>query len=94
MSEARKNLVLLVCAILVSSLVVEAAFRVASGVSLFDFSNFRISRVIAINLSDVTDYDSDLGWKFGGNLLRQYWPTLNRRLKLVPTTPDSTTKSN
>jgi hypothetical protein len=32
-------------------------------------------------------YGADLGWKFGGNLLRQYWPTLNRRLKLVPSTP-------
>jgi hypothetical protein len=44
--------------------------------------------------STFTRYASDLGWKFGGNLLRQYWPTLNRRLKLVPATPDSTTKSN
>jgi hypothetical protein len=29
-------------------------------------------------------YASDLGWKFGGNLLRQYWPTINKRLRLVP----------
>jgi hypothetical protein len=29
-------------------------------------------------------YGSDLGWKFGGNLLRQYWPRINRRLRLVP----------
>jgi hypothetical protein len=29
-------------------------------------------------------YASDLGWKFGGNLLRQYWPSINRRLRLVP----------
>jgi hypothetical protein len=29
-------------------------------------------------------YTSDLGWKFGGNLLRQYWPSINRRLRLVP----------
>ena len=29
-------------------------------------------------------YGSDLGWKFGGNLLRQYWPKINRRLRLVP----------
>ncbi|MGA9963787.1 MAG: hypothetical protein WBQ10_01155 [Terriglobales bacterium] len=29
-------------------------------------------------------YGSDLGWKFGGNLLRQYWPRINRKLKLVP----------
>jgi hypothetical protein len=31
-------------------------------------------------------YGVDLGWKFGGNLLRQYWPTINRRLQLVPDT--------
>jgi hypothetical protein len=29
-------------------------------------------------------YASDQGWKFGGNLIRQYWPTINRKLKLVP----------
>src|SRR5580704_12003422 len=29
-------------------------------------------------------YGSDLGWKFGGNMLRQYWPRINRKLKLVP----------
>lgn len=29
-------------------------------------------------------YASDQGWKFGGNLLRQYWPAINRKLKLVP----------
>jgi len=32
-------------------------------------------------------YGSDLGWKFGGHLLRQYWPSINRRLRLVPDTP-------
>ena len=31
-------------------------------------------------------YASDLGWKFGGNLLRQYWPSINRKLRLVPET--------
>jgi hypothetical protein len=31
-------------------------------------------------------YGSDLGWKFGGHLLRQYWPNINRRLRLVPDT--------
>lgn len=31
-------------------------------------------------------YGSDLGWKFGGHLLRQYWPSINRRLRLVPDT--------
>ena len=34
--------------------------------------------------STLTRYGVDLGWRFGGNLLRQYWPTLNRRLRLVP----------
>ena len=29
-------------------------------------------------------YASDQGCKFAGNLLRQYWPTINRKLKLVP----------
>jgi hypothetical protein len=29
-------------------------------------------------------YGSDLGWKFGGNLMRQYWPKINRKLRLVP----------
>jgi hypothetical protein len=29
-------------------------------------------------------YGSDLGWKFGGNLMRQYWPKINRRLRLAP----------
>ncbi|MGA8490697.1 MAG: hypothetical protein WB711_09765 [Terriglobales bacterium] len=33
-----------------------------------------------------TRYASDLGWKFGGHLLRQYWPSINRRLRLVPST--------
>jgi len=32
----------------------------------------------------LTRYASDLGWKFGGNLLRQYWPTINKRLRLLP----------
>lgn len=32
-------------------------------------------------------YGADLGWKFGGHLLRQYWPSINRRLRLVPDTP-------
>jgi len=29
-------------------------------------------------------YASDLGWKFGGHLSRQYWPNINRKLRLVP----------
>jgi hypothetical protein len=34
--------------------------------------------------STFTRYASDLGWKFAGNLLRQYWPHINRKLHLVP----------
>lgn len=34
-------------------------------------------------------YGSDLAWRFGGNLLRQYWPALNRRLRLAPEPPPS-----
>jgi hypothetical protein len=30
-----------------------------------------------------TRYASDLGWRFAGNMLRQYWPTINRRLRLA-----------
>jgi hypothetical protein len=29
-------------------------------------------------------YGYDLMWKAGANLLRQYWPSINRRLKLLP----------
>jgi hypothetical protein len=34
--------------------------------------------------STLTRYASDLGWRFGGNLLRQYWPSINRKLRLAP----------
>jgi hypothetical protein len=30
-----------------------------------------------------TRYASDLGWRFAGNMLRQYWPAINRRLLLA-----------
>jgi hypothetical protein len=33
-----------------------------------------------------TRYASDLGWRFAGNLLRQYWPSINRKLRLAPET--------
>jgi hypothetical protein len=29
-------------------------------------------------------YAIDLGWRFSGNLLRQYWPTINKKLRLAP----------
>lgn len=34
--------------------------------------------------STFTRYASDLGWNFGGNLLRQYWPKINKKLRLAP----------
>jgi len=34
--------------------------------------------------STMIRYAADLGWRFGGNVLRQYWPSINRRLRLVP----------
>jgi len=36
-------------------------------------------------------YASDMGWRFGGNMLRQYWPVINRRLRLA-SEPGSGTK--
>jgi hypothetical protein len=39
--------------------------------------------------STLTRYAYDLSWRFAGNLLRQYWPTINRRLRLAPE-PSST----
>jgi hypothetical protein len=29
-------------------------------------------------------YGSDLAWKFGGNVLRQYWPAINKKLRIMP----------
>ena len=29
-------------------------------------------------------YSSDQGWKFCGNVLRQYWPRINRKLRILP----------
>lgn len=37
--------------------------------------------------STLSRYGVDLAWKFGGNLLRQYWPTINRKIRLAPETP-------
>jgi hypothetical protein len=34
--------------------------------------------------STLIRYASDQGWRFCGNLLRQYWPTINKRFRLVP----------
>jgi hypothetical protein len=35
-------------------------------------------------------YASDMGWRFAGNLLRQYWPSINRKLRLRPLGPEPT----
>lgn len=37
----------------------------------------------------MTRYGSDLAWKFAGNVLRQYWPAINKKLRIVP--PAATT---
>jgi hypothetical protein len=39
--------------------------------------------------STFTRYATDMGWRFGGNMLRQYWPSINRKLRLAPE-PSST----
>jgi hypothetical protein len=39
--------------------------------------------------STFTRYAGDLAWKFGGNLFRQYWPQINRKLKLAPAVNES-----
>lgn len=38
-------------------------------------------------------YAADIGWKFAGNLMRQYWPKINRRLRLAPPAAESATPS-
>jgi hypothetical protein len=37
--------------------------------------------------STLSRYGTDLVWRFGGNLLRQYWPAINRKLRLAPELP-------
>jgi hypothetical protein len=34
-------------------------------------------------------YGSDQGWKFCGNVVRQYWPRINRKLRILPDAPSS-----
>lgn len=29
-------------------------------------------------------YSTDIGWRFAGYLLRQYWPEINRKLQTTP----------
>ena len=40
-----------------------------------------------------TRYASDIGWQFGGNLLRQYWPNINRKIHLLPAPEPTPNKS-
>jgi len=37
-------------------------------------------------------YGSDLGSRFAGNLLRQYWPKIDRKLRLLPPVAESATR--
>ena len=39
--------------------------------------------------STLVRYSSDQGWKFCGNVLRQYWPRINRKLRILPEIPAS-----
>jgi len=32
-------------------------------------------------------YGTDHAWRFAANMLRQYWPKINRKLRLAPSTP-------
>ncbi len=34
--------------------------------------------------STMIRYSTDVGWRFAGHLLRQYWPTIDRRLETAP----------
>jgi hypothetical protein len=35
-------------------------------------------------------YAIDMGWRFAGNLTKQYWPRINRKLRLLPSNNGST----
>ena len=39
--------------------------------------------------STLARYTADLGWRFGGNLLRQYWPKVNKELRLAAPVDES-----
>jgi hypothetical protein len=39
-------------------------------------------------------YSADLGWRFAGHLLKQYWPDINRKLRLAPAAPEANPKKN
>jgi hypothetical protein len=33
-------------------------------------------------------YSADLGWRFAGHLMKQYWPSINKKLRLMPAAPE------
>jgi hypothetical protein len=37
-------------------------------------------------------YSADLGWRFAGHLLKQYWPEINKKLRLAPAAPEANPK--
>jgi hypothetical protein len=39
-------------------------------------------------------YGADLGWTFGGHLLKQYWPQINKKLHLMPASPEPNPPKN
>ena len=41
-----------------------------------------------------TRYASDQGWRFAGYMMRQYWPRISKRLKLVPSGDTPAQSSN
>jgi hypothetical protein len=43
--------------------------------------------------STMIRYSTDVGWRFAGYLLRQYWPTINRRLESAPEPTQQSTPS-
>ena len=37
-------------------------------------------------------YSADLGWAFAGHLMKQYWPDINKKLRLTPAAPGANPK--
>jgi len=37
-------------------------------------------------------YSADLGWAFAGHLMKQYWPDINKKLRLTPAAPGENPK--
>jgi hypothetical protein len=71
---AATNAALLIASIVLSSLLLEIAFRLYSGVAVFEFPDWRERRVIAATMSSSSEYAPLLGWKIKDHLTS---PTLN-----------------